>query len=160
MTLYVLESDRMPFKGRDDTEKDAATCTGEIAFTHGEPADLQQLVCALCTIDMSKRLGCTSGVSELKAHEYFKGFNWEQLEGGGMEAPYRPSANDSSTMEDRMTAAQLAAPLALLLLSSLVLPSCRPSFGFHSSHSLVPYPSSTPLTPSPSPRAFGSQRAF
>ena len=94
VTMFVLQSDKVPFKGKEDAEKDAATCAGEIDFKHGEPEDLQQIISALCTIDITKRLGCTSGVDELKAHPYFAGFNWDQLEAGEMDAPIKPNVND------------------------------------------------------------------
>ena len=31
----------MPFKGKDNEEKDAATCAGVIEFSHGESDDVQ-----------------------------------------------------------------------------------------------------------------------
>ena len=76
------------------TAQKAYTCAGEIAYTHDEPADLQGIVNALCVVDMGKRLGCTNGVADLKAHDYFKGFDWERLEVGEMEAPIKPNVND------------------------------------------------------------------
>ena len=51
VTAYVLFSDRLPFHGSGHAEQDAATCRGEISFKHGEPALLQSLVSALCTVD-------------------------------------------------------------------------------------------------------------
>jgi len=94
VTLYVLESDKLPFKGKTDEEKDEATKAGEIDYKHDEPEDLQALISALCTIDQTKRLGCTKGVEDLKAHAYFKGFEWSKLEAGAMEVPIKPNPND------------------------------------------------------------------
>jgi hypothetical protein len=53
----VLYSDKLPFKGSTDEEKDAATTAGTMEFSHDEPPDLQKVISALCTIDMSARLG-------------------------------------------------------------------------------------------------------
>ena len=89
--MFVLFSDKMPFKGKDDAEKDAATVAGEIEFSHGEPDDLQKIIKDLCTIDMSQR---TKGVEQLKKHAYFNGFDWARLAGGGMEAMVKPNVND------------------------------------------------------------------
>jgi len=94
VTMYVLQSDKMPFKGKTDEEKDEATANATYEFSHGEPADLQEVVSALLTIDTSKRLGCNGGVAELKKHKYFAGFDWAALEAGEMEAIYKPNPND------------------------------------------------------------------
>ena len=93
VTMFVLQSDKMPFKGNDD-EKDAMTVAGVIEYSHGEPQDMQEICSALCTVDITKRLGGTKGVEDLKAHPYFAGFNWAQLEAGEMEAPIVPNVND------------------------------------------------------------------
>jgi len=94
VTMFVLESDKLPFKGKTDEEKDEATKSGEIDFKHEEPQDLQDIISALCTIDQTKRLGCTKGVDDLKAHPYFKGFEWSKLEAGAMTPPIKPNPND------------------------------------------------------------------
>lgn len=40
-----------------------------------------------------KRLGFTNGVAELKAHKWFKGFDWEALEQKILASPFTPDAN-------------------------------------------------------------------
>jgi serine/threonine protein kinase len=96
VTMFVLFSDRMPFHGKTDEAIDEATCKGEIDYKHGEPADVQSIISALCTIDTSKRLGCSNGLEEIKGHSYFTGknFDWVKLERGEYEAPYKPNVND------------------------------------------------------------------
>jgi len=96
--MYVLHSDRQPFfapSGLDGEAKaaaiDQATCEQDIEFKHEEPAELQQVIRALCERDTSRRL---HGVEQLMAHEYFQGFDWERLEQGRMEAPVLPSLNE------------------------------------------------------------------
>ena len=42
----------------------------------------------------SARLGCTSGLAELKAHKYFAGFDWSKLDCGEMDAEIKPNPND------------------------------------------------------------------
>jgi len=94
VTIYVLTSDKMAFKGKTDEEKDAATLAGEIEFSHGESDATQKIVSALCTIDQTKRLGCNGGLSELKGHEFFAGFDWVALEDETMVAEIQPNPND------------------------------------------------------------------
>ena len=95
VTMFVLFSDKMPFSGKGDEEKDAATCKGEINYKHEEPKDLQEVISALCTIDVSQRLGCQGGgVAELRNHPYFAGFDWQALEAGTLAAPIQPNVND------------------------------------------------------------------
>jgi len=88
VTLYVLFSDKMPFKGKTDEEKDAASVSGVIEFSHGEPDDLQKVVSDLCTIDPEKRL---TGKSAIMAHPYFKSIDFAALEAGKLEAKIVPN---------------------------------------------------------------------
>jgi len=76
---------------KDDAAKDAKTVSGEIDYAHGEPDDLKKFIGDLCTIDMSARL---KGLSGVKAHPYFSGFNWAALESGELAPPVVPSPND------------------------------------------------------------------
>jgi len=94
VTVYVLTSDKLPFKGSSDEEKDAATVAGEIEFSHGEPPEVQGLINALCTVDQGKRLGCNGGLDELKKHDYFSGFDWVKMMDGELEAEIKPNPND------------------------------------------------------------------
>jgi len=94
VTMFVLYSDRTPFHGKDDESKDAATCSGEIDYKHGEPEDLQKVIGDLCTIDITKRLGCNGGLEEVKKHPYFAGFDWDALIAGTLEPQIKPNVND------------------------------------------------------------------
>ena len=94
VTMFVLFSDKMPFSGKGDEEKDAATCKGEIDYKHDEPKDLQEFISALCTIDKSARLGANGGVAQIKAHPYMKDVDWVKLEAGLVDAEIKPNPND------------------------------------------------------------------
>jgi serine/threonine protein kinase len=76
VTVFVLFSDKMPFSGKTEEEKNEATVKGEIEYKHGESDELQKFVSALCTVDQKARLGCTDGLQEVMVHPYFNGFNW------------------------------------------------------------------------------------
>lgn len=94
VTVYVLTSDKMPFKGKSDEEKDEATCAGAVEYNHGESAEIQQFVSALCTVDIDKRLGCKDGLNDLKGAPFFAGFDWAALEAGTIDAEVKPNVND------------------------------------------------------------------
>jgi len=93
VTVYSLTSDKMPFYGNDE-EKDAMTCAGNIDFKHGESPGVQKLITDLCTVDMTKRLGCTKGLEDLKGHPFFSGFDWAKMMEGELEAEIKPNPND------------------------------------------------------------------
>jgi nicotinate-nucleotide pyrophosphorylase len=61
---------------QEDAEKDAATTAGVIEFDHGEPEGVKPIILDLCKVEQKARLGCTGGLSQVKAHPYFAGFNW------------------------------------------------------------------------------------
>jgi len=90
VTMYVFFSHKLPFFGKDE-EKDAMSVAGVIDFKHGEPDELQGIVSDLCKVDQKARL---QGVTGLKAAPYFAGFQWDLLEQGKLEAPFKPNVND------------------------------------------------------------------
>jgi len=91
VTLYVLWSHHMPFHGKTDEESEASTAAGVIDFKRDEPAGMQDLIKALCTVDMTKRL---TGLKALKAHPYMAGFDWARFEVGELDAEIKPNPND------------------------------------------------------------------
>ena len=93
VTAFVLFADRLPFSGSTPAEQDEATCKGKITFKRGEPAPLQSLVSALCTVTPTARLGA-GGLDEVKKHPYFAGFDWAALEAGTMAPKLVPDPNE------------------------------------------------------------------
>ena len=109
VTMFVLFSDKMPFHGKTDEERDAASVEGAIEFKHGEPDDLQACIKGLCTIDITKRLGANGGLDEIKKDPFFATLNWESLENGTMAAPVQPNVNDINA-PDKNEIASFVAP--------------------------------------------------
>jgi len=103
VTMFVLFSDKMPFKGKTDEETDNQTCTKTLDFKHDEPEDLKTIIGALCTVDTSARLGCegAGGMAALKSHAYFQGFEWAALIAGNMTAPFVPDPNDINAPSEK-----------------------------------------------------------
>jgi len=55
---------------------------------------VKSLITGLLERKTEKRLGSSStGAKEIKAHEYYKGFNWDALGGGFHEPPWKPDAD-------------------------------------------------------------------
>jgi len=89
-TIFVLFSDKLPFHGKTHEESDAKTLNGDLDYKHGEPADLQSLISALCEKDPAKR----AGLKEMKEHAYFSGFDWDALASGKMKATLVPNPDE------------------------------------------------------------------
>jgi len=98
VTLYVLNTDKLCFHGKDAESQDAKTCNDDIEFKLGgdrETDAFKDLLNKLCCKDPANRLACgPSGVAELKGHSYFSGFDWAALESGKMAAILVPDPND------------------------------------------------------------------
>lgn len=94
VTIYVLASDKLPFKGADDDAKDASTVAGVIEYNHEETPEVQGIINSLCTVDMATRCGGKGGIEDLKKHPYFAGFNWYSLIEGEFDAEIKPNPND------------------------------------------------------------------
>eukprot|EP00357_Protocruzia_adherens_P026640 CAMPEP_0114984716 /NCGR_PEP_ID=MMETSP0216-20121206/7434_1 /TAXON_ID=223996 /ORGANISM="Protocruzia adherens, Strain Boccale" /LENGTH=632 /DNA_ID=CAMNT_0002346889 /DNA_START=214 /DNA_END=2112 /DNA_ORIENTATION=+ len=66
----------------------------------------KDLISKLLTKDPTERLGANEGVEDIKNHIFFKGFNWEQLEGKSMTAPWKPTvegACDTQNFDSEFT---------------------------------------------------------
>lgn len=90
VTIFVLFCHKLPFFGTDE-EKDAMSVAGVIEFKHEEPDELKTFIMDLCNKDMPGRL---KGVSGLKGHAFYNGFDWPSLEQGKFDAPFKPNVND------------------------------------------------------------------
>merc|ERR1712087_184830 len=94
-TIYVLNTDKLPFGGGKPEEIDARTCAGTINYNKKESQELQDLINGLCTVDQSARLCCgTDGVDALKGVAWFAGFDWDALKSGKMQPELVPNPND------------------------------------------------------------------
>jgi protein kinase A len=55
------------------------------------PSDARDLISRLCTADRSSRLGnMQAGASQVKAHPFFRGINWNMLYHRQMQGPIVP----------------------------------------------------------------------
>jgi serine/threonine protein kinase len=55
--------------------------------------EAKSFILALTNPDPTQRLGVFGDVSDIMAHPWFKGFDWDLLARGQMPAPYRPDPN-------------------------------------------------------------------
>ena len=57
--------------------------------------DAKDLLQKLLIKDQDERLGAKSGFNDIKAHPFFKGFDFDALEKKKIEAPFKPVLKDS-----------------------------------------------------------------
>ncbi len=101
--LYELLVGAAPFTGDDPMEINRQILTGRLSFQFGfdlylhffilksQKRDAKSLIKRLLQEDLSKRIGnLKGGVSDIKNHRFFKDFNWDDLMGMKLRAPYIP----------------------------------------------------------------------
>lgn len=99
-TLGVLTHELMcghaPFEANDPMETYQKIVRGvnRVRFTYKD-ADAVDLVKNLLRHQPSDRLPMrVGGTKNIKAHNWYNGFNWEKLGTREMDAPYKPSVKD------------------------------------------------------------------
>ena len=77
---------------------------GKVRYPSAMGDDARDLIGGLCTVDVSKRLGHTSGgASTIKAHPWFKNIDWDALYHRQMQGPIVPhlkSADDTRNFDE------------------------------------------------------------
>ena len=93
---YEIMLGRRPYLGRNRKEIKDKMISSQIQITQEDkPADWSvesiDFINKLLMRKPSKRLGYTNGIQEIKAHKWFKFYNWKDLYLGKLEAPFKPS---------------------------------------------------------------------
>ncbi|KAG1676370.1 hypothetical protein FOA52_001165 [Chlamydomonas sp. UWO 241] len=115
--MYVLLTARQPFtspKSPDPMEvmRRIVDERWPIRYAPYSSDEAQDLMAKLLERRPVRRIGCLKGrASDIKAHPWFRGFDWDALSSRRMPPPRRPKADDSTKrkMELRAEPAQLTA---------------------------------------------------
>ena len=95
--IYEMIYNIPPFYSDDDSEMEDMIINNELQFPN-EPqiSDvLKDLITKLLNKKYEERLGYQNGFEEIKQHEFFKDFNFDELLNKTIQAPYIPNIGDT-----------------------------------------------------------------
>ena len=94
--IYELLFDIPPYFNEDDKKIREQIIKNEIRFPKGTTVSkgAKELIKKLLNKNPSNRLGHSKGFDEIKNQEFFKGFNFDNLNNKKLEASYKPSIGD------------------------------------------------------------------
>jgi serum/glucocorticoid-regulated kinase 2 len=95
--IYEMIYSIPPFYSDDDSEMENMITNNELQFPN-EPqiSDvLKDLITKLLNKNYEERLGYQNGFEEIKQHEFFKDFNFDELLNKTIQAPYIPNIGDT-----------------------------------------------------------------
>mmetsp|Transcript_26503 Transcript_26503/g.57621 ORF Transcript_26503/g.57621 Transcript_26503/m.57621 type:complete len:1296 (-) Transcript_26503:240-4127(-) len=104
VVIYELVTRWTPFsKVGDDMAIMNKIKKGEYSFPSYMSRELVDLITRMLQVNLAQRLGCQrGGLNDVKAHPWFKGFDWQLLERRKMKPPWIPPLNsieDASNMD-------------------------------------------------------------
>ena len=98
-----------PFFTDEESEIKQIIISTELKFPKNPPIsnNLKDLINKLLKKKFNERLGYENGFEDIKKHEFFKGFNFDDLLSKKIEAPYKPKIGDilenNKKMEQKFT---------------------------------------------------------
>jgi protein-serine/threonine kinase len=144
--MFELLTGSPPFQSVNEIELFRQILYGPIKFTAAGSCISQEakdFVYQLLRRNPTKRLGSRSGVSQIKAHPFFNGINWDIVYKKQIHLPFTPDVKEQLQEEDLAVAAAAAAPTPRNETAKyhLLLVSEQPKFkGFsynHEDHSIL-----------------------
>lgn len=99
--LYELMFGYRPYHSNSEKELISSRLTQSIKVSEITiPKDWNSHVCTLINglliINPRERLGANKGITEIKSHPWFKGFQWNKLKQFKLKSPFIPIVNDNS----------------------------------------------------------------
>jgi serine/threonine protein kinase len=102
--IYEFLVGQPPFWDQNPMKIYEQIVEGKVRYPSAMGEDARDLIGGLCTVDVSKRLGHTSGgASTIKAHPWFKNIDWDALYHRKMQGPIVPhlkSADDTRNFDE------------------------------------------------------------
>jgi len=95
--IYEMIYNIPPFYSDDDSDMKDMIINNELQFPN-EPQildSLKDLITKLLNKNYEERLGYQNGFEEIKNHEFYKGFNFDDLLNKNIQAPYTPNIGDT-----------------------------------------------------------------
>eukprot|EP01083_Nonionella_stella_P105917 304985_1 len=94
--IFEMLSRRTPFHDRHRRTMFNKICNVSYTFPSYFPASAADLVRRLLRRRPIYRLGVVAGISAIKEHPWFDGFDWDALRAGTMKAPYVPKIRSTT----------------------------------------------------------------
>merc|ERR1712216_174064 len=102
--IFEMLAGYPPFYSDDRMQLYQTILSGKIEFPRHFKKEARDLISRLLTADLSRRIGnLKGGGAEIRAHPWFKGFDWEALVNRQMTSPigiHAKSADDSSFFDE------------------------------------------------------------
>ncbi|TLD11482.1 hypothetical protein E2P81_ATG10358 [Venturia nashicola] len=102
--IYEFLVGQPPFWDQNPMKIYEQIVEGKVRYPSAMGEDARDLIGGLCTVDVTKRLGHTSGgASTIKAHPWFKNIDWDALYHRKMQGPIVPhlkSADDTRNFDE------------------------------------------------------------
>lgn len=103
--IYEMVAGHPPFNQEDRLLMFKAIANAQYTIPEYFSPALKDLIQGLLIKVPSRRLGCgPGGVAAVKAHPWFRGFDWNKLEERRMKAPFVPSAVSTTSQDGATTA--------------------------------------------------------
>jgi serine/threonine protein kinase len=95
--IYEMLAGYAPFESQSESDRYDKVLRGTLNFPSSFDAVTKDLITKLCTVDKSRRLGCTAaGIEEVKTHAFFSDISWGDLEKHKNGAPFIPNLKPDS----------------------------------------------------------------
>jgi serine/threonine protein kinase len=115
--LYEMLSGLPPFYCQDRERLFEKIRKSELQYPASLSRPAKMLLRGLLTKDPTKRLGsCSGDASTIQSHEFFAPINWEKLQAGEVEAPWKPQIAgtlDTSQFDKEFTSMPVFSPQSM-----------------------------------------------
>ena len=103
--IYEMIYNIPPFYSDDDSDMEDMITNNELKFPcNPQISDvLKDLITKLLNKNYEERLGYQNGFEEIKKHEFFKDFNFDELLNKSIQAPYKPNIGDTFSQNKKIS---------------------------------------------------------
>mmetsp|Transcript_4386 Transcript_4386/g.5082 ORF Transcript_4386/g.5082 Transcript_4386/m.5082 type:complete len:830 (+) Transcript_4386:436-2925(+) len=100
--IFEMLAGYPPFEGRSDNERLHKILSSTVVFPEEFNLPARDLMLKLCTVDMTKRLGCMAGrTMDIKEHPFFDELDWFDIQRQKAKPPYLPKLTPIQVLEGR-----------------------------------------------------------
>ncbi|XP_058823228.1 protein kinase C-like isoform X3 [Topomyia yanbarensis] len=104
--MYEMMAGAPPFEADNEDDLFEAILRDDVLYPVWLSREAVSILKGFMTKNAAKRLGCTDGENQIRAHPFFKDMDWEALEQRKVRPPFRPrvrSARDALNFDTEFT---------------------------------------------------------